>query len=66
MLTRTAPFHSLSKLTFIDSSGLSVMIRTRKYATRQGMKIEFTGLQPNVLNAIRLSRLEDYLLRNAE
>ena len=56
----------LNKLTFIDSSGLSVMIRTRKYATRQGMKIEFTGLQPNVLNAIRLSRLEDYLLRNAE
>jgi N-acetylglucosaminyldiphosphoundecaprenol N-acetyl-beta-D-mannosaminyltransferase len=56
----------LSKLTFIDSSGLSVMIRTRKFATRQGMKIEFTGLHSNVLNAIRLSRLEDYLLRNEE
>ena len=56
----------LSKLTFVDSTGLSVMIRTRKYATRQGMKVEFTGVQPNVLNVIRLSRLEDYLLPKGE
>jgi N-acetylglucosaminyldiphosphoundecaprenol N-acetyl-beta-D-mannosaminyltransferase len=52
----------LSKLVFIDSTGLSVMIRTRKYGARQGMKIHFVGAQPNVLNVIRLSRLEDYLL----
>ncbi|MGZ8937895.1 MAG: WecB/TagA/CpsF family glycosyltransferase [Limisphaerales bacterium] len=56
----------LSKLTFLDSTGLSVMIRTRKYATRQGMKIQFVGARPNVLNVIRLSRLEDYLLSTAE
>lgn len=56
----------LSKLSFLDSTGLSVMIRTRKYAHRQGMKVQFTGAQPNVLNVIKFSRLEDYLLKNDE
>ena len=51
----------LSKLRFIDSTGLSVMIRTKKYAARQGIKVRFADVQPNVLNVIRLSRLEEYL-----
>jgi N-acetylglucosaminyldiphosphoundecaprenol N-acetyl-beta-D-mannosaminyltransferase len=54
----------LGKLGFIDSTGLSVMIRTKKYAARQGLKVRFTGATPNVLNVIRLSRLEDYLLQS--
>ena len=56
----------LSKLQFIDSTGLSIMIRTRKYARRQGLQVHFIGVQPNVLNVIRLSQLEDYLLKNHE
>ncbi|HVK59268.1 MAG TPA: WecB/TagA/CpsF family glycosyltransferase [Candidatus Kapabacteria bacterium] len=56
----------LSNLHFVDSTGLSVMIRTRKYATRQGIRVNFSGMHPNVLNVVRLSRLEDYLLRNEE
>jgi N-acetylglucosaminyldiphosphoundecaprenol N-acetyl-beta-D-mannosaminyltransferase len=52
----------LSKLRFIDSTGLSVMIRARKYAARQGIQLQFTGVQPDVLSVIRLSRLEEYLL----
>lgn len=56
----------LSKLHFVDSTGLSVMLRTRKYANRQGLKLEFRGVHENVLNVIRMSRLEDYLLKNAE
>jgi len=56
----------LSQLHFLDSTGLSVMLRTRKHARRQGIQVEFTGIQPNVLNVIRLSRLEDYLLRKSE
>jgi N-acetylglucosaminyldiphosphoundecaprenol N-acetyl-beta-D-mannosaminyltransferase len=56
----------LSKLQFIDSTGLSVMIRAKKYGARQAMKIRFTEPHPNVLNVIRLSRLEDYLLKNQE
>ncbi|HEX7859906.1 MAG TPA: WecB/TagA/CpsF family glycosyltransferase [Verrucomicrobiae bacterium] len=56
----------LSKVHFLDSTGLSVMLRTKKYATRQGMKVQFKNPQPNVLNVLRLSRLEDYLLNNPE
>ena len=56
----------LSELQFLDSTGLSIMIRTRKYAARQSLKIQFTGIRPNVLNVIRLSRLEEYLLQNEE
>jgi N-acetylglucosaminyldiphosphoundecaprenol N-acetyl-beta-D-mannosaminyltransferase len=52
----------LSALKFIDSTGLSIMIRAKKFAARQGMKVTFTEPKENVLNVIRLSRLEDYLL----
>jgi len=53
----------LGNLQFIDSTGLSVMIRARKYAARQGLQLDFTEPRANVLNVIRLSRLEDYLLK---
>lgn len=56
----------LGKLTFIDSTGLSVMIRAKKYAARQAIKLRFANVQPNVMNVIRLSRLEEYLLSNLE
>jgi hypothetical protein len=42
------------------------MIRTRKYGTRQGIKVSFTGPSANVLNVMRLARLEEYLMRNEE
>jgi hypothetical protein len=42
------------------------MIRTRKYAARQGMDLEFSGAGVNVLNVIRLSRLEEYLLNQKQ
>jgi len=54
----------LGNLRFIDSSGLGVMVRTRKYAARQGLDLRFTDPQPNVLNVIRLSRLDEYLLHH--
>jgi N-acetylglucosaminyldiphosphoundecaprenol N-acetyl-beta-D-mannosaminyltransferase len=56
----------LSKLRFIDSTGLSIMIRARKYAARQGIQLQFSGVQPDVLSVIRLSRLEEYLLSNTQ
>ncbi len=52
----------LSKLRFMDSTGLSVMIRTKKYAARHGVVTCFADPQPNVLNVMRLSRLDAYLL----
>jgi N-acetylglucosaminyldiphosphoundecaprenol N-acetyl-beta-D-mannosaminyltransferase len=54
----------LSKLRFIDSTGLSVMIRAKKYAARQGVTLRFSEPRENVLNVIQLSRLDDYLLKN--
>lgn len=51
----------LSALTFIDSTGLGVLIRAKKHGARQGVKVRFSGANGNVLNVVRLSRLEDYL-----
>ena len=51
----------LSGLTFIDSTGLGVLIRAKKHGARQGVRVRFTGANGNVLNVVRLSRLEDYL-----
>jgi N-acetylglucosaminyldiphosphoundecaprenol N-acetyl-beta-D-mannosaminyltransferase len=52
----------LSRLRFIDSTGLGIMIRTRKFALEQGTKLIFTHAQANVLNVLRLSKLEKILL----
>jgi N-acetylglucosaminyldiphosphoundecaprenol N-acetyl-beta-D-mannosaminyltransferase len=52
----------MSELRFIDSTGLSVMIKTKKFAARHGLAVSFTGVQPNVQNVVRLARLQDYLL----
>jgi N-acetylglucosaminyldiphosphoundecaprenol N-acetyl-beta-D-mannosaminyltransferase len=56
----------LSKLQFIDSTGLSIMIRARKYAARQGIHLQFAGVLPDVLSVIRLSHLEEYLLSDKQ
>jgi len=55
----------LSAVRFIDSSGLGVMVRTKKLAQRHGTKLVFTSLQPAVLNVLRLSRMEEFLLGHA-
>lgn len=49
-------------VTFIDSTGLALLIRTKKYGARQGMKVGFVNPREPVLNVIRLSKLEEYLL----
>lgn len=55
----------ISNLQFIDSTGLSVMLKAKKYGLRQGVKVGFTQPRPNVMNVIHLSRLDDYLLKQA-
>jgi N-acetylglucosaminyldiphosphoundecaprenol N-acetyl-beta-D-mannosaminyltransferase len=52
----------LSQVPFIDSTGLGLMIRTRKVAGQFGAKIFFSGAQPNVRNVLRIARLESTLL----
>ena len=52
----------LSRLRFIDSTGLGIMIRARKFARERGTHIIFTNAQANVRNVLRLSRMEAVLL----
>jgi anti-anti-sigma factor len=52
----------LSSVQFIDSTGLALMIRAKKFGARHEVKVKFIGCGKNVMNVIRLSRLEDYLL----
>lgn len=53
----------LGHVSFIDSTGLAVMIRARKFAKQHSFHLTFTGLQPPVQNVLRLARMEDFLLQ---
>jgi N-acetylglucosaminyldiphosphoundecaprenol N-acetyl-beta-D-mannosaminyltransferase len=62
-LSGTSPLViDLSDVTFMDSSGLGVMVRARKAARQQGKHLVFSGLPPIVRNVLRVSRLEEFLL----
>jgi len=52
----------MSGVRFMDSTGLGMMVRARKLAQREQVKLEFTQLQPAVQNVIHLARLEEFLL----
>lgn len=52
----------LAGLRFIDSTGVGVMLRTKKEAQRAGQKLKFINPQPPVRNVLRISRLEEFLL----
>lgn len=53
----------LGHVSFIDSTGLAVMIRARKFAKQHAFHLNFTGLRPPVQNVLRLARMEDFLLQ---
>ena len=55
----------LSQVRFIDSSGMGVMVRARKYAPRRGANVRFAGASPSIRNVLRLSKLETFLLDDA-
>ena len=58
-----APLHiDLSSLQFIDSAGVDLMLRAKRSASARGLKLRFTGAQPNVQNVLRLSNLESVVL----
>jgi N-acetylglucosaminyldiphosphoundecaprenol N-acetyl-beta-D-mannosaminyltransferase len=61
-LAQRAIVIDLSQLTFIDSTGLSVMIRAKKFAARHDFSLLFASPTQNVRNVISLSKLEAYLL----
>ncbi len=55
----------LSDLQFIDSAGVGLMIRARKFAREKGVNIRFVGMRPNVRNVLRIAKLETILLGEA-
>ena len=52
----------LSGVRFMDSTGLGLMVRAKKLALREQVKLEFIHLQPAVENVIQLARLQEFLL----
>ena len=55
----------ISSLQFIDSTGVGLMIRAKRNASQSGVKLNFVGTQPNVLNVLRMAKLETKLLGQA-
>lgn len=51
----------LSGVRFIDSTGLGIMVRTKKLAATEQVKLQFIHPQPLVQNVIHLARLEAFL-----
>lgn len=56
----------LSAVRFIDSSGLGVMIRAKKFAQAHQKELHFANPCPAVLNVLHLAHLEAYLLAPVE
>jgi N-acetylglucosaminyldiphosphoundecaprenol N-acetyl-beta-D-mannosaminyltransferase len=52
----------LERLRFVDSTGLGLMVRAKKFGREKGMNVVFTGIQPAVRNVIQVARLESFLL----
>jgi len=52
----------LSGVRFMDSTGVGVMVRAKKLAQREGVKLAFIHLQPAVENVIQLAQLQEFLL----
>ncbi|HEV2209041.1 MAG TPA: WecB/TagA/CpsF family glycosyltransferase [Verrucomicrobiae bacterium] len=69
LLTGTAPergWHiDLSEVRFIDSTGLGVMVRSKRLAHERKRELRFTNLQPAVRNVVQLAALEAALLDQA-
>jgi N-acetylglucosaminyldiphosphoundecaprenol N-acetyl-beta-D-mannosaminyltransferase len=53
----------LSGLRFIDSTGVGIMLRAKRYAQNLGATLRFTNAQSNVRNVLRLARLDFFLLQ---
>jgi len=52
----------LSGVGFIDSTGVGLLLRARKYAASKGVELRFLDPQEAVRNVFRLARLETLLL----
>jgi N-acetylglucosaminyldiphosphoundecaprenol N-acetyl-beta-D-mannosaminyltransferase len=65
-LCQAGPAHAtidLAELRFIDSTGVGIMLRAKRYAQNLGARLRFLNAQPNVRNVLRLARLDVFLLQ---
>lgn len=53
------------ELEFIDSSGLGFLLQIRKLAEKYDAHFSFSEMKDNVLNVIRISRMEEVLLESS-
>ena len=56
----------LSGITFIDSTGVGLLLRANKYAAARGATLKFINPSAAVGNVLRISRLEPVLLGTSE
>jgi anti-sigma B factor antagonist len=52
----------LAGVSFVDSSGVGLMVRLRKQSLRHNIEFKFSNPTPNVLNVLRLLAIDAYLL----
>jgi len=52
----------LSRVTFVDSTGIGLMVRFKKNLKRRNVNLTFTNVSPSVRNVIRATQLEAFLL----
>ena len=53
---------NLSRLTFVDSTGIGLMLRLKKNLARRGLMLQFQNPSASVRNVLAHTRLEEYLL----
>lgn len=57
------PAIDLAELRFIDSSGVGLMLRARRYAQNLGVQLRFINARAGVLSVLRMAKLESLLLQ---
>lgn len=55
----------LSRVRFLDSSGVEIMLEAKRMAKRKGVKLSFTNIQPAVRNVLRHARFDSLLQQTA-
>jgi len=52
----------LARVTFVDSTGIGLMVRFKKNLKRQNINLKFASATPSVRNVVRQTQLEEFLL----
>ena len=52
----------LSRVTFVDSTGIGLMLRFKKNLKRRDIELKFANPSGSVRNVVHHARLEEYLL----